>query len=191
MKRVGLCLLTLMSGVQAVPVSRFPSGQIINWPASHVGEVRLGSSELTLPVAIDAGGRFTLNPPAPEQVEPALHRILDFFKSPTLAPSCTGKGAAVPTNTRYAVFSLHTADGREVHFQAPDGQARALLLYLTRPTTLRGTVTCANVVYHVSGTYHAGLVLVPLHRKEQNGKTEWHWDDMLNLTQFQWTLAKP
>ena len=190
-RRFGLCLLALTGSVQAVPVSRLPSGQIVNWPTPQVGELNLGSGTLRLPVPVAADGRFTLSQLSPEQVAENLHPILSFFKVPTLAPNCTGKGAAVPTNGRYALLTLNTPDGREIRFQTPDGQSRALLLFLTRPTTLRGTLTCPDADYVVSGTYHAGLVLVPMTRKEQDGKTAWHWDDLLNLKNFQWRLTTP
>lgn len=190
-RRFGLCLLALTGSVQAVPVSRLPSGQIVNWPAPQAGELNLDSGTLRLPVPITPDGHFTLNQLSPEQVSENLHPILSFFKVPTLAPNCTGKGAAVPTNARYALLTLNTPDGQEIRFQTPDGQSRALLLFLTRPTTLRGTLTCPDAVYVVSGTYHAGLVLVPMTRKEQDGKTAWHWDDLLNLKNFQWRLTTP
>ena len=191
MNRIGLYLLALTGSVQAVPISRVQSSQVINWPAPQVGEMHLTSGELLLPVPIDADGRFTLNQPTPEQLAAELKPILSFFKTPTLALNCTGKGAAVPTNARYALFTLNTTDGREIRFQTPDGQSRALLLFLTRPTTLRGTLTCPDADYVVSGTYHAGLVLVPMTRKEQNGKTAWHWNDMLNIKTFSWMLVSP
>ncbi|WP_339094253.1 PDZ domain-containing protein [Deinococcus sp. VB343] len=171
------------------------SGKIMDWPADLQGELQLMDEK---PVPVGADGTFTLPLPKVDAAKIKLGQVREFFSKPELFgdTACQGTGTATPTDAQYTNEGVFVLSGGKDYGDIvlrsktrPDyglDDAGSWLMYFTRPTTLKGQLTCGFATFKFSGTFEAGWNLVRL--QQTKPWNTWLVQPNASTSDLQWYL---